>query len=270
MAVEERELDKRALVIVAHPDDAEFGMAGTVAKWAAEGWDVHYVIVTDGTAGGGDDATDVGPEARARLSATRKAEQREACEILGVAGVEFLDYPDGQVQHTLELRKELVRAMRAHRPSRLLVQSPDRIWDPYRIGFYHPDHIAVAETAIAALYPASQNPWDFPELMMEEGLKPHKVSELWVVGAPVLNNWVDITSSADKKIAALRAHNSQLGADFERLETMVRGWMNEIGKRHDVEYAEEFHVAQNSRPEPDQRDQDSELAAPAGSQERVG
>ncbi|MFW6075466.1 MAG: PIG-L deacetylase family protein [Chloroflexota bacterium] len=258
---EEHQLEKRAMVIVAHPDDAEFGSAGTTALWVSQGWDVRYVVVTDGTAGGGDDATDVGPEARRKLSETRKAEQRAACDVLGVSGIDFLDYPDGQVQHTLELRKKLVRLMRTHRPSRVIVQSPDRMWDPYRIGFYHPDHIAVAETAIAALYPGSQNPWDFPELLLDEGLKPHKVSELWVVGAPVRDTFVDVSSVIDKKIDALRAHDSQLGANFDRLEKRVRSWMRETGERHGVEYAEEFHVALNWRPEPEETDSDADLAA---------
>lgn len=260
---EEMQLEKRAMVIVAHPDDAEFSCAGTVATWTDDGWDVHYVIVTDGTAGGGDEATDVGPEARAKLAATRKAEQKAACAEIGVDCITFLDYPDGQVFHTLELRKDLVRLMRTHRPSRIICMAPVVNWEPqYMIGMYHPDHLAVAETAVAAIYPASQNPWDFPELMMEEGLKPHKVNEIWFVGAPNTNTHVDITDHADRKIASLRAHDSQLGANFERLEKMIRGWMHETGKRHDVEYAEEFHVAKNWRPDPEDfaTDDDAELA----------
>lgn len=260
---EETQLDKRAMVIVAHPDDAEFSCAGTVASWTDDGWDVHYVIVTDGTAGGGDDATDVGPEARAKLAATRKAEQKAACAEIGVDSVTFLDYPDGQIFHTLELRKEIVRLLRTHRPSRVVCMAPVVRWEPqYMIGMYHPDHLAVAETAVAAIYPASQNPWDFPELLMEEGLKPHKVSEIWFVGAPNTNTFVDITAQADRKIASLRAHDSQLGANFDRLEKMIRGWMRETGERHDVEYAEEFHVAKNWRPEPEdfETDSDAELA----------
>ncbi|CAN5815159.1 PIG-L family deacetylase [soil metagenome] len=259
---EEIQLEKRAMVIIAHPDDAEFGCAGTVATWADDGWSVHYVIVTDGTAGGGDEATDVGPEARKKLAETRKAEQKAACAELGASGVTFLGYPDGQIQHTLELRKDLVRLLRTHRPSRVICMAPVVNWEPqYMIGLYHPDHLAVAETAVAAIYPASQNPWDFPELMMEENLKPHKVSEIWFLAAPNPNKHVDVSAVIDRKIAALRAHDSQLGANFDRLEKMVRGWMNETGDRHDVEYAEEFHVAQNWRPDPeDTTDSDAELA----------
>lgn len=259
---EETNLEKRAMVIVAHPDDAEFGCAGTVATWTDDGWDVHYVIVTDGTAGGGDEATDVGPEARKRLAETRKAEQKAACDELGASGITFLDYPDGQIFHTLELRKEIVRLLRTHRPSRVICMAPVVNWEPqYRVGLYHPDHLAVAETAVAAIYPASQNPWDFPELMMDEGLKPHKVSEIWFLSAPNTNRHVDVSAVIDRKIAALRAHDSQLGANFERLEKMVRGWMSETGERHGVEYAEEFHVAQNWRPDPeDTTDSDADLA----------
>lgn len=257
----EIQLEKRAMVIVAHPDDAEFSCAGTVALWADEGWDIHFVIVTDGTAGGGDDATDVGPEARKRVSETRKAEQRAACDVLGVSGITFLDYPDGQIFHTLELRKDLVRLIRTHRPSRIICMAPVVHWEPqYSIGLYHPDHLAVGETAVAAIYPAAQNPWDFPDLLMEEGLKPHRVDEIWFVAAPNPNTFVDITPVVDRKIAALRAHHSQLGANFERLEEMVRGWMSETGKRHDVKYAEEFHVARNWRPDRDELpDADAEL-----------
>lgn len=258
-----QELEKRAMVIVAHPDDAEFGTAGTVATWTRDGWDVELVVVTDGTAGGGDDATDVGPEARRRVSETRKAEQRAAADVLGISTVHFLDYPDGQVTPSIELRRELVRLLRRHRPSRLVAMCPDRVWDPYRIGFYHPDHLAVAEASIAALYPASQNPWDFPELLTNEGLKPHKVAELWVIGAPNANRFVDVSAVMDQKIAALRAHDSQLGAHFDSIEELVRGWMGQIGQRYGVEYAEEFHVAENGRPRLE--DSDAEVAAPAAS-----
>lgn len=260
--IDETQLEKRAMVIVAHPDDAEFGCAGTVARWADAGWDVRYVIVTDGSAGGGDEARDVTDENRRKVSARRKEEQRNAAAVLGISGIDFLDHPDGKIQHTIELRKEIVRLLRTHKPSRVIVQSPQRIWDPYRIGAYHPDHLAVAETALAAIYPASQNPWDFTELLLEEGLEPHKVSEVWISGAPVLNHHVDISSTIDKKVAALRAHDSQLGANFEQVEKMVRSWTAEVGKRYGVEYAEAFNVAVNIRRDPaEETDADAELAA---------
>lgn len=249
------------MAIVAHPDDAEFGCAGTVAKWVADGWDIRYTVVTDGSAGGGDLATDVGPEARSRLIATRKAEQDAAGKIVGLSGIDYLGYTDGQVVPSIELRRELVRLIRRHRPSRVLCLAPEMTWDPFMIGLYHPDHIAVAQAALASVYPASQNPWDFPELLTDEGLKPHKVSEVWFIAAPRPNEWVDVTSTIDKKIDALRAHDSQLGENFDRVEQMVRGWMADIGGKHGYEYAEEFHVAYNGfRVD---HDSDADLAAPS-------
>jgi LmbE family N-acetylglucosaminyl deacetylase len=256
------QLERRALVIVAHPDDAEFGAAGTVATWVREGWEVRYVIVSDGSAGGGDDATDVGPAARRQVSATRQAEQRAAGEVLGLAGIDFLNYPDGQIQHTIELRRELVRRLRTYRPSRVIMLAPTRIWEPsYRIGLYHPDHIAVSDAAIGAIYPASQNPWDFPELLMEEGLAPHTVNEVWFVAAPNVNRWVDVSDVMDVKLDALRAHASQLARNFDEVEHWVRQWMGEAGQRHGVAYAEEFHVAENGIPQAPEVDADAELAA---------
>jgi LmbE family N-acetylglucosaminyl deacetylase len=255
------ETEKRAMVIMAHPDDAEFASAGTVAKWASDGWDVRYVVVTDGSAGGGDDAIDVSREARERLVSTRKAEQIAAGEVIGLSGVDFLDYPDGLIEPSIELRRDLVRLMRRHRPSRVICMAPEMTWNPFRIGLYHPDHLAVAQAAIAAIYPATQNPWDFPELLLEEDLAPHKVCEVWFVAAPHPNTWVDVTDVMDKKLDALRAHDSQLGENFEWVEQIVRGWMAEIGSRHGYRYAEEYHVAYNGFRLAD--DSNAELAAPS-------
>jgi LmbE family N-acetylglucosaminyl deacetylase len=240
----EQELDKRALVIMAHPDDAEFGSAGTTAKWVREGWEVHYLVVTDATGGGSDEATDVGAEAKALISSTRKAEQLEAGRVLGLSTVEFLDYPDGVVEPTIKLRHDIVRVLRRIRPSRVICPSPERRWDPYTIGRYHADHLAVGAAALAAIYPACQNPWDFPELLLE-GLTPHKVNEVWIVGAPQNNHWVDVSDTVDVKIDALRAHHSQLGEFFEHVDDNVRRWLSENGAKYDVAAAEEFHLAKN-------------------------
>ncbi len=237
--------NKNVLVVVAHPDDAEFGCGGTLAKWVREGWEATIVICTDASGGGADDATDVGPAARRAITETRKAEQRAAAEILGVKNLIFLDQPDGRIEPTLALRKMLVRVMRTFKPYRLMCQSPERAWKPqYRIGRHHPDHIAVGAAAIAAMYPASQNGWDFPELLTE-GLKPHKIKELYVMGAPEINCAVDISDTFDVKIAALRAHHSQLGADFPRIEAMVREWSAAFGQPFGLSAAEVFHKAEN-------------------------
>jgi len=234
------------MVIIAHPDDAEFGAAGTVATWVREGWDAYYVVCTDAVGGGPDTATDVGPAARREIAETRKQEQRAAGEVLGLKDVIFLDYPDGMLQPTIELRRDLVRALRRYRPSRVICQSPERVWTPtLSIGRYHSDHLAAGQAALSAIYPMSQNPWDFPELL-DEGLLPHKVSEVYIMGAPVINYFVDISSVIEQKMAALLAHESQhLARTAEVVEKMVRGRSAELGTKYGVTYAEEFHRAEN-------------------------
>ena len=237
----DKEQNKVAVVIVAHPDDAEFAAAGTVAKWVEEGWDAYYVICTDAAGGGSDDATDVGSAARRKMTETRKREQRAAGAVLGLKDVIFLDYPDGLLQPTIELRRDIVRVLRKYRPSRLVCQSPERTWEPFMaIGRYHPDHLAAGQATLMALYPASQNPWDFPELL-DEGLKPHKVKEVYISGAPHVNFFVDITSTMDKKIEALMCHESQFIGHTEELAKMMRSRVADLGKKYWVEYAEEFH-----------------------------
>lgn len=238
--------DKVAMVIMAHPDDAEFGSAGTVAAWARAGWEVYYVVCTDASGGGLDDATDVGEAARQLIRDTRQREQRAAADILGVKRVIFLAYPDGILEPTLELRRDLVRLLRAYRPSRVICPCPDRVWTPvYHLHRHHPDHLACGQAALAAIYPASQNPWDFPELL-SEGLLPHKVREIFVVGAPVTNYPVDITDTIDVKLRALHAHASQVADHWERTEQMMRGWAADRGARHGFAYAEEFHRIENT------------------------
>jgi LmbE family N-acetylglucosaminyl deacetylase len=239
------ERPKTALVVVAHPDDAEFGCGATIAAWAREGWEVTLVICTDGGSGGPDDATDVGPEARRRISNTRKDEQRAAAAILGLKEVVFLDFPDGQLEPNLALRREIVRHIRRTRAFRFVCQSPDRVWTPsYAIGRFHPDHLAAATAATAAVYPAAQNSWDFPELLAE-GLLPSKVKELWVVGAPHLNHAVDISETFEIKLAALRCHVSQLGVDQTQLAERMRTWSIERGEAFGLPMAETFHKVDN-------------------------
>jgi LmbE family N-acetylglucosaminyl deacetylase len=236
---------KVAIVVVAHPDDAEFGCGGTVARWAADGWEVYFVICTDASGGGADDAEDVGPEARRVITETRKAEQRKACAVLGVKDVIFLDYPDGLLQPSIELRRQLVRLYRTYKPYRLVCQSPERAWKPqYAIGRHHPDHLAAGTAAIAALYPASQNGWDFPELLAE-GFKPHKIRELYVMGAPEVNHAVDISATFETKIEALRAHHSQVGARMEELIPRLREFAAKNGEAYGVPAAEIFHRTEN-------------------------
>lgn len=239
------ERPRTALVVVAHPDDAEFGSGGTIALWAQEGWEVTLVVCTDGSSGGPDEATEVGPAARNALTATRKAEQIAAAKVLGLKEVVFLDFPDGQLEPNLALRRAIVREIRRTRAYRLVCQSPERVWTPqYMLARYHPDHLAAANASLAAIYPAAQNPWDFPELLAE-GFAPSRVKELWVVGAPHLNHGVDISATVELKLAALRCHVSQLGTDQTEIATFVRKWAVERGEVFGLPMAEGFHRVEN-------------------------
>jgi LmbE family N-acetylglucosaminyl deacetylase len=243
--VSEQEQNKVAMLIMAHADDTEFDGAGTATLWAREGWDVYLVICTDGGAGGPEDATEVSLAARQRVVETRQKEQLAAGEILGLKDVFFLGYPDGQLQPTLEVRRDIVRLLRRYRPSRVICQTPDRTWTPSLIiPRHHPDHLAAGQAALGAIYPGSQNLWDFPELL-NEGLRPHKVSEVYITTPPVQNFAIDITEVMDLKVAALRAHKSQVGAEADELEQLIRSIDAEQGKPYGFAYAEVFHRVEN-------------------------
>lgn len=228
-------------MVAAHPDDVDFGAAGTVATWVAEGIEVTYCIVTDGDAGGFDPGL-----TRPELAAIRRAEQRAAAGVVGVSDVVFLGYPDGRLQVSLDLRRDIARVIRDVRPQRVLTQSPERNWD--RVHASHPDHLAAGEATICAVYPDARNPFAHPELL-EEGYGAHTVSEVWLMGAAPGGGGggtvvVDITARLDTKLAALRCHASQLAPSFE-LEPMIRGWTAGTASRAGLaegSFAEEFRV----------------------------
>jgi LmbE family N-acetylglucosaminyl deacetylase len=207
---------ERILVVTAHPDDVDFGVAGSVATWVKSGIEVAYCIVTDGDAGGSD-RTITRPE----MADIRRQEQRAAAAEVGVTDVTFLGYADGRLVPSIELRRDISRQVRIHRPERLVCQSPDRMWD--RIGASHPDHLAAGEAAVCAAYPDARNPFAHPELL-EEGLEPHAVAELWMMAAPGANRVVDVTDTFDRKIAALLCHRSQVG-EADGLEARLREWL---------------------------------------------
>lgn len=210
------EIPERALVIAAHPDDVDFGAAGTVATWTAEGTAVTYCLCTDGDAGGID--RDV---PRSAIAGIRQAEQRAAAEAVGAHDVVFLGYPDGRLTASFELRRDLSRVIRQVRPQRVLIQSPEIHWD--RLPASHPDHRAAGEAALAAVYPDARNPFTHTALLEDEGLDAWTVHDLWVMGAPEPNHWVDVTDVFDRKLAALHAHESQTG-HMDDLEGLLRGW----------------------------------------------
>ncbi|MGH9129091.1 MAG: PIG-L deacetylase family protein [Acidimicrobiales bacterium] len=207
-------------MVVAHPDDVDFGAAGTVATWVDEGIDVSYCLVTDGDAGGSDLAV-----ARSDMVGIRRAEQTEAAKVLGVETLVFLGYPDGRVVPSLDLRRDISRVIRQLRPDRVLTQSPERNFE--RIYVSHPDHLATGEAALCAVYPDARNPFAHPKLAAE-GLAPHSVAEVWLMGGagsgpPDGVMTVDITRMLEAKVAALRCHASQMGPVSD-LDGLIRGW----------------------------------------------
>lgn len=215
------ELPANVLVLTAHPDDVDFGAAGTIATWTAAGTEVEYCIVTDGDAGGSDRSM-----SRDEMIEVPRTEQRRAAEIVEVRSVEFLGCPDGRVYQTLELRRDISAAIRRVRPSRVLCPSPER--DFALIGASHPDHLAVGEATVFAVYPDARNPFAHPELL-EVGLEPWSVAELWMMASPRADHAVDITAVIDRKLEALSAHASQ-HADPARIREMVRTFMGELAE----------------------------------------
>ncbi|HEX7168313.1 MAG TPA: PIG-L deacetylase family protein [Acidimicrobiales bacterium] len=206
---------ERVLVITAHPDDVDFGMAGTVATWTDKGIDVAYCIVTDGDAGGFD------PDVpRSEIPTIRRAEQQAAAKAVGVDTVHFLGYPDGRLTVTIELRRDLSRVIRKVKPQRVVCHSPVR--DLGRMYASHPDHLAAGEAALCAVYPDARNDFAFPELL-DEGLPGHVVPETWIMGGPDPDTYVDITDVFERKLEALLCHVSQHPAP-DTLEERMRGW----------------------------------------------
>ena len=222
---------ERALVVISHPDDAEFGAAATIASLTARGVRVDYVVTTDG--GKGTEDPNVTEE---MLSAIRMAEQRAAADVLGVAEIVHLNHPDGYLAPTLDLRREIVREIRRRRPNLVLTQNPQRRLDhnPF-IG--HPDHLATGEATLAAVYPAARDRLNFPELLAE-GLEPWKVRQVLLMGVEEPNLWVDITATFETAIASIREHRSQVGD--RDIETSVRDRARLAGEPQGIGLAQAF------------------------------
>lgn len=209
---------RRVLVVTAHPDDVDFGAAGTVAAFTDAGLEVTYCIVTNGEAGGSDRTM-----SRSEMAAVRQDEQRAAAAIVGVSDVRFLGHPDGRVQANFDLRRDISRVIRQVRPERVITQSPERNLEA--IFASHPDHLAAGGAAIDAVYPDARNPFAHPELLEAEGLEPWSVNELWIMGigqqsSPVA---VETTATVERKVAALMCHKSQM-PDPEAIAERIRAW----------------------------------------------
>lgn len=227
----------RVLAIGAHPDDIDFGMGGTVALLAQGGSEVFYCVITDGDAGGFDPQVP-----RSRIPAIRRGEQRRAASLLGAADVVFLGYRDGELTVSHGLRRDLSRVIRQMTPDVVVVQTPIRNID--RMYTSHPDHLAAGEASMQAVYPDARNPFAHSSLLSDEGLTEWAVPQTWIMGYPEPNHWVDVTSVLDRKIAALRAHESQT-AHMDDLEDRIRTWGQMTAAAGDLPagaFAEAFRV----------------------------
>jgi LmbE family N-acetylglucosaminyl deacetylase len=220
--------------IFAHPDDQEFTVAGTLAKWARAGSEIVTVCITDGDAGSNRHTP--ADLTRERLAKIRQEEQRAACRVLGIAEVVFLGYEDGVLEPSIALRRGLTRLMRRHRPDAVVCGDPT-------VRFYgnrymnHPDHRATADAALDAVFPSSGTRFIFPELL-DEGLAPHHVSAVYLHGSDRADTFIDIAGVLEVKIRALREHRSQMG-DWDPAE-FVTGWARQQGARRRLRAAEAF------------------------------
>lgn len=207
----------RVLVVVAHPDDVDFGAAGTVSTWTDNGVHVAYCLVTDGDAGGFD------PDVpRSEIGGIRQAEQTAAAKEVGVTDLHFLGYPDGYLEVSIPLRRDISRVIRIEQPDLVVTQSPQRNWE--RIYGSHPDHLATGEATMCAVYPDARNPFAHPELAAE-GHEAHTVPAVWIMGTDQANHAIDITDSFDRKVAALQHHASQVSnRDPKEFADMLREW----------------------------------------------
>jgi LmbE family N-acetylglucosaminyl deacetylase len=229
-------LPQKAMSIHAHPDDQEFTVAGTLAKWAAAGCEVISVVITSGDAGSNDPAQDA--SFKPELAHLREGEQNAANDLIGVKRTLYLHYPDGELEPTLVLRKELTKLIRTHRPDVVVTGDPQAVF--YGNGYInHPDHRAAAQAATYAVFPSAGSRLLFAELL-KEGFEPHNVKRLYLHGPEKPDTWVDISGTIDTKLAALKKHVSQLG-DWDP-EKMIREWAAEEGKEKGMAYAEAYKV----------------------------
>jgi len=238
-ATGDRTAPERVLVVVAHPDDVDFGTAGTMAALVSAGSNVSYCLVTSGDAGD-DDLTRTSED----LAALRQSEQKAAALAVGVEDLHWLNYPDGRVENSLALRRDISRVIRLVRPNVVVTQPTSANWD--RIYGAHPDHLATAWATMAAVYPDARNPRSHPELLAE-GHEPHTVSEVWMMSMAAAEGTmmhVDITATFDKKVEALRCHSSQTDR-IENLEELLLEWAAGVAANAPMEpgcLAEGFRV----------------------------
>ncbi|MEW6568764.1 MAG: PIG-L deacetylase family protein [Chloroflexota bacterium] len=234
MSAQQTPASQRVLIVLAHPDDPEFYCGGTVARWAAEGRQVFYCLLTRGEKGADDSDADA-----ASLAERRVAEQQAAAGVLGVREVIFLDHPDGYLVPDVALRKDVVRVIRRVRPEIVVTCDPTNFF-PSSTYINHPDHRAAGQATLDAVFPASGSGMFFPELERDEGLAPHKVRQVYVAGAQHPNTAIDVTAYLGQKVAALREHQSQI-RDLDGLEQRMREWLLDPDSPPDApRYVEHF------------------------------
>lgn len=245
---------KRVMAVMAHPDDAEFGIAGTIAKWARAGSEIEYVLCTSGDKGSDDPKM-----TSAKLVKIREAEQKAAGKILRLKNVVFLRFKDAELlPFDLKLRHDLVAEMRRFKPDAVICQDPNTRFGGNRY-IQHPDHIAAGEATLAAVYPSVRDRLTFPDLLVQ-GLKPHKVTDVFLMGSRNPDYFEDITGTIDIKIKALLAHKSQVS---ESTAVFVKRNAENTGKPHNMKYAESFQWLKLDRPRTQQGQNQNSQAAPA-------
>jgi LmbE family N-acetylglucosaminyl deacetylase len=211
----------RVLLTAAHPDDCDFACGGTVARLTGDGHNLVIAVASSGT--GGLDLGSADPE-------LRLAEQRAAADVLGVAEVFFLGFPDGAISADSNLRRALTRVIRQVRPDLVITHTPLRNLRSVRSS--HPDHLAVGEATMAAIYPDARNPSAYPELLAKEGLRPHTVGEVWIHGNQDADHYVEMTEKFELKLTAIRCHASQLVHLDSDVDGFFRTWGEEVAQRH--------------------------------------
>lgn len=225
---------KIALMVGAHADDIDFGASGSVAKWAKNGAEVHYLVITDGSKGSsGEDMT------IEQLIAMREQEQRDAATTLGAKEVHFLHYEDAMLEVTLPLKKDIVRIIRQVKPDTVVVMDPTFVYSSDMGVINHSDHRAAGQATLDAVYPMARDRLTFPELLKDEGLEPHKVEHMLLINLKEQNHYVDITDVFETKVAGLFKHKSQI-SDPESTRSMLQTWGSMVGGKTGHKYAEGF------------------------------
>jgi LmbE family N-acetylglucosaminyl deacetylase len=234
------ETPQKILVILAHPDDPEFFCGATLARWAKAGHEIHYFLLTCGDKGGGLDTTP------GELCAARHEEQQNAANVIGVKSVRFLDLEDGYLVPSLDLRREIVRAIRRERPDILVTCDPTNLFPSAGYGLNHPDHRAAGQIVLDAVFPAAGNVHYFPELFKEENLEPHTPGEVWVSLTSQPTVVFDVTDIWETKLQALKEHKSQIGSPV-KFEARMRSRHTEDSTDENPRYEEKFRVVKFNR-----------------------